>query len=110
MIMGIGLFKDRKKEKAFVKALDNIFVDKRKQKYGLWKKTLNERYLVHFYHPKKERILRLEAVFKDYETRYSKPKWRIIYGKSTKGRLVKDYLKSKTEALKHAYNFMKVNP
>jgi hypothetical protein len=72
-----------------------------------WIKTLDETYLVHFYNERKQQILRAEAIFKDSETRYSKPKWRVIVGGSIHGELLKDNFKNKQEAIEYAKEYMR---
>jgi hypothetical protein len=72
-----------------------------------WEKTCDETYLVHFYNEKAEKILRLEGVFKDFETRYEKPVWRVSVGGTIHGTLLKDYLRSKSAALKFAMQYMR---
>lgn len=71
-----------------------------------WKKTLNETYLVHFHNNKTGKKIRLESVFIN-----NKPNvWRVcsgnfVWGES--GNIIKDNLKTKSEALKYANQYMK---
>jgi hypothetical protein len=71
-----------------------------------WKKTLDETYLAHFYNTKSGNKLRVESIFVNNQPNI----WRVTVGKKLifgqQGDILKDDLKSKSEALAYAKKYM----
>lgn len=66
-------------------------------------------YYIKFYNQEDDRILLVEAIEKDSHTRYKTPKWQVSVGGSVSRVLLKDYIKTKSEALKFAKSYMRTH-
>jgi hypothetical protein len=76
---------------------------------GNWERIIFDetQYYIKFKNQDDDRILLIEAIEKDSMQRYNPPKWQVSVGGSISRVLIKDYAKSKSEALKVAKTYMR---
>jgi hypothetical protein len=74
-----------------------------------WKKTLDEATLFHYYNSKKKKILRGQKIYKDWsmKSEWYNPAWRVTVGKNIHGRILRDYLITKSQTLRFAKSYMR---
>jgi hypothetical protein len=76
---------------------------------GNWERIIFDEtsYYIKFKNQEDDRILLIEGIEKDSMQRYNPPKWQVSVGGSISRVLIKDYAKSKAEALKVAKTYMR---
>lgn len=72
-----------------------------------WKKIVDDKGYIKFYNSKSEKILLVELKERDGAMRYKNPLWFISVGGSLRRESIKEFVKTKSQALRFAKNYMR---